>query len=81
MKKVLSLAFIAAVLLLGCSADGFFVQGPNDQYGNPTYITDWGKVCKIPDGSGSFICRDVDWEKECSTTLGGKLVMRSECPD
>jgi hypothetical protein len=66
MKKVLSLAFIAAVLLLGCSADGFF--DPN----SPQQIT-WSKVCKIGDN-----CAPTS-SKEICENGGGKLVSRSEC--
>jgi hypothetical protein len=50
MKKVLSLAFIAAVLLLGCSADGF---------GSGENIT-WGKVCKVGDN-----CSEVQSAAQC----------------
>jgi len=67
MKKVLALAFIAAVLLLGCSADGFF---PSEN--NTSDDIDWGKLCKRADGS----CVDVPSAKACTN---GILVPRSEC--
>ncbi|MDR2556032.1 MAG: hypothetical protein LBC64_11495 [Fibromonadaceae bacterium] len=67
MKKVLSLAFIATVLLLGCSADGFYDGG----------VT-WGKMCKYASGS-NFACDEVRSKTECDGK-SGTLVMRSECP-
>jgi len=69
MKKVLSLAFIAAVLLLGCSADGFFTS-VND--GNPQNGVKWGKRCKLASGA----CVDVQSAKDCT----GSLVSQSDCP-
>jgi hypothetical protein len=69
MKKVLSLAFIAAVFLFGCSADGFYDQD------NPNKIV-WSKVCKI----GDNICVSVSTKKACDDAEG-KLVTRSQCPD
>jgi len=63
MKKVLSLAFIAAVLLFGCSADGFFSESSER-------VT-WGKVCKTAGGG----CREVQSKSECD----GVLILRSEC--
>jgi len=65
MKKILSLAFIAAALLLGCSADGFF-DDPNGQI-------EWGKVCKV-----GTSCTPVSSKKTCDSA-GGTLVLRSEC--
>jgi hypothetical protein len=69
MKKVLSLAFIAAVLLLGCSADGFF--NPDTEK-----VTSWSKVCKVGDGP----CFPVSEKKICDDAEGA-LVTRSQCPD
>jgi len=67
MKKVLSLAFIAAVLLLGCSADGFFDEGT-------TGPVDWGKQCKVGDH-----CFPVQSKKQCDDGQG-LLVSQSQCP-
>ncbi|MCL1956516.1 MAG: hypothetical protein FWF63_04270 [Fibromonadales bacterium] len=68
MKKVLSLAFIAAVLLLGCSADGFFDS-------NTQKVTTRSKVCKVGDK-----CKPVSSKETCDN-LKGELVSRSECSD
>jgi len=67
MKKVLSLAFIAAVLLLGCSADGFFQEGSES--------VSWGKQCKVGDS-----CFPVQSKAQCDSTPGGMLVSQSQCP-
>jgi len=68
MKKVLSLAFIFAVFLLGCSADGFF----NPETGKPTYWNN--KVCKVEDQ-----CNKELTQAQCEE-LGGTLILRAECP-
>jgi len=65
MKKVLSLASIAAVFLFGCSADGFF-----DEQGHIT----WGKTCRVGDQ-----CTQVQSKSQCDA-VNGTLVLRSECP-
>jgi len=71
MKKVLSLAFITAVFLFGCSADGFFDPGP------PPEITYWNRVCKVGDK-----CLENPLTKaECEApAVGGTLVTWSDCP-
>jgi len=76
MKKVLSLAFIAAVLLLGCSADGF-VDGSIDSK-KPENSVSWSKMCKFTVGS-NINCQPVDSKAACDK-ISGILVMRSECP-
>jgi len=81
MKKVLSLAFIAAVLLLGCSADGFF-SDPVNTTKPENSVDSWSKVCKLPDGTCTSL--GVKSKDACEAAfpggLGGKLASRSECP-
>jgi len=76
MKKILSLAFIAAVFLLNCSADGFFTQQGNDpNTGEPIIIIEWGRVCKVNDD-----CFSVDTKEDCDNK-DGAIVARSECSE
>lgn len=70
MKKVLSLAFIAAAILLGCSADGFYDEGQDIN------SVTWGKVCMVADNR----CAPVSSKAQCDLA-NGRLVLRSECPD
>jgi len=78
MKKVLSLAFAAAVLLLGCSADGFFDAPVNDRY--PENAVEWSQACLVPSGINLFTCDyTIKSKKACDAVTGAKLVKRSEC--
>jgi len=67
MKKVLSLTFVATVILLGCSADGFFNS-------NTEQVTAWSQMCKVGE-----ICSPVSSKKQCDD-MSGSLVTRSQCP-
>jgi len=73
MKKVLSLASIAAVFLLGCSADGFF-SGQIADESQPEKSVQWSQACQISDGT----CNNAKSKDECDIA-NGKLVKISAC--